>query len=819
VVTKAHIDTHFLSKFYYIREWNKYLNTFDFIFHRMRGNTTMTCKTTQFDVLPRKDTKWEKNQSKLTIQLEKEGFWELWKLFCSHTILMIEILKKLEQPSAFPARIEKLKTPQENAVFPDIEQEKQWLEVEIKQVCNSLKKQAKFRNLPGRIYSSAIHQILKMLKSWLENQWELLQRISGKKRFLAVVEADAVLAEVSAFSWEAICTEATAVLTQTQEEISKKMDGEAANNSKQLLKALLKKYDLSTDILTCRAIIHLLRNNFKVQHKQEKPEKIQEWLEGKRIELERLEKRVPNLPRSRNLFPEQFYDSALEDLIYYPLAEISIPEKQRQLFYFDVLVLLLIIHSNFPQRNPQMLYYLLQQVRTNIENSNSQFFDWYESIPDKISQFSRIPKSLPYPIYFGGNDVRGWKLNKENRVCFKLNGLGNYLFEVRCHRRQLGLVKYFLEDWQTISQKENKGKYSGGLMLLRSAELLVEPKSSRQDKVQPQANDRKAVLAGYKLSLHCSFDTDYLTKQGLEQVRQRKIEQKLKKLNQKKADLAKQQEKLNQLEQEMQQEQCSTSTKGKKHKFQSIKQIEKLKQSIQKLHTEIQSELEQPNPKLKSLQQSKLFNRPDHPLYKGVANLFIGVSLDLDQYLVVTVVDAMRQKVLTKRNVKQILGKHYHLLQRLRFLKQEHSRQRQKDQKAGRHNRLSEKGLGQQVAYAIANGLITLAQEYKVSTIVLPKSKDWREHLYSRLVAKAKIKCKGIKKAMANYTKEHGKKLHQWDYNRLSQAIEVKAKTTGIVVLFEKANFQADIFEQATQRAISAYDYSQSRNTQDRSKI
>lgn len=779
----------------------------------------MTVKNIQFDLIVRRDPKLKDNQSKSNTQLEEEGFWEVWQFFCIHTSLMVEILKKLEQPSVLPARVEKLKQPQANCVLPDIKQETQRLETEIKQVGSSLRKQTEFKDLPGRIYSSAIHQISKMFASWLEKQWGLFLRISGKKRFLTVVEADASLAEVSNFSWDEIRARAEAILIRTKREVVKKIgEEEAANDGKQLLKALLKKYDATkdTDILTRRAIIYLLRNNYKVRRKQEKPKKVQEWLEGKRVELERLEKQVPNLPRPRNLFPDQFYDSALEDLIYYPLAEVPIPEKQRQLFCYRVLIWLLVIYANYPQRNSQMLHCLLQQVRTEIESADSQFFDWHESISDKISQFLKIPKSLPYPIYFGGNDIRAWQLNEENRICFKLNGLGDYLFEVRCDRRQLGLVKYFLEDWQTKSQEETQGEYSGGLMLLRSAELMVEPKPFKQEKVQPQADDRQAVLDGYKLSLHCSFDTDYLTKPGLERVRQRKIEQKLKNLNWKKTELVKQQEQLKQLEQEMEEQQNSVIKPRKK--AQNVKQIEKFKQSIQQLQAEIELESERPRPKLEYLQQSKLFNRADRPLYEGVANLFIGVSLDLDRHLVISVVDAMRRKVLTKRNVKQILGKDYPLLQRFRLLKQEHSRQRQKDQKAGRRNHLSEKALGEQVACAIANGLIALAQKYKVSTLVLPNTERWREHLYSQLVARAKIKCKGVKKAMARYTKKYGKKLHQWDYHRLSQAIETEAKTTGITVLFQQADFQEDIFEQATQRAISAYDFLQSKNKKDSSE-
>ena len=59
---------------------------------------------------------------------------------------------------------------------------------------------------------------------------------------------------------------------------------------------------------------------------------------------------------------------------------------------------------------------------------------------------------------------------------------------------------------------------------------------------------------------------------------------------------------------------------------------------------------------------------------------------------------------------------------------------------------------------------------------------------------------------MARYTKAHGERLHQWDYNRLSQAITDCAATHGMEVVLEKTVFETDVFQQAANLAIAAYD-------------
>ncbi|MCY7273609.1 MAG: hypothetical protein LH702_07655 [Phormidesmis sp. CAN_BIN44] len=166
----------------------------------------------------------------------------------------------------------------------------------------------------------------------------------------------------------------------------------------------------------------------------------------------------------------------------------------------------------------------------------------------------------------------------------------------------------------------------------------------------------------------------------------------------------------------------------------------------------------------------------------------------------------MRRKVLAIRSTCTTSKEGHDLLQRCLRQRQEHSRQRQVDQKVHRHVHQTESGLGQQVARLFAKGVVELAQAYKASAIVLPETDGWRDRLYSQLVARAKIKCNGSKKAMARYTKAHGKKLHQRDYSRLSQAISDRASTDGLKVMRQKTVYEADAFQQAANLAIAAYD-------------
>ena len=118
-------------------------------------------------------------------------------------------------------------------------------------------------------------------------------------------------------------------------------------------------------------------------------------------------------------------------------------------------------------------------------------------------------------------------------------------------------------------------------------------------------------------------------------VRQRKLEPQLKKLREKQEKLEEKQQLLQRLEE------VPEAARSKAQ----IKRLKNLKKVIQ----DLQDDLAKPRPKLDCLQTSPLFDRPDPPLYEGVSNIFVGVLLDLDKHLVVTIVAAIPNSTLYGR--------------------------------------------------------------------------------------------------------------------------------------------------------------------------
>lgn len=60
------------------------------------------------------------------------------------------------------------------------------------------------------------------------------------------------------------------------------------------------------------------------------------------------------------------------------------------------------------------------------------------------------------------------------------------------------------------------------------------------------------------------------------------------------------------------------------------------------------------------------FERPSKPLYQSQSHILVGVSLELEKPATVAVVDAIANKVLAYRSIKQLLGDNYQLLNRHR---------------------------------------------------------------------------------------------------------------------------------------------------------
>lgn len=105
-------------------------------------------------------------------------------------------------------------------------------------------------------------------------------------------------------------------------------------------------------------------------------------------------------------------------------------EKLDSLSYYRVLIFSFLLYASSTQKYLRLGHNLLHAIAVESERVESQFFDWHESITPKLEEFLREPKSLPYPISFGYDDVRSWQTNNESKIFFKLNGWDDLIFEV-----------------------------------------------------------------------------------------------------------------------------------------------------------------------------------------------------------------------------------------------------------------------------------------------------------------------------------------------------------------------------------------------------
>lgn len=155
--------------------------------------------------------------------------------------------------------------------------------------------------MSGRAYTSAEERVEEIYKSWFTSRLKLIRQIRGKRRWLAVMESDAELAENSNFSQLDIENQAEQILVQIGAE--NESANESVNDSdRRLFNTLFKKVNDPKDVLNRRVIIHLLKNGGKVRVEPKKPRKrknqkqpakpmtLEERLVAKRVEVECLER-------------------------------------------------------------------------------------------------------------------------------------------------------------------------------------------------------------------------------------------------------------------------------------------------------------------------------------------------------------------------------------------------------------------------------------------------------------------------------------------------------------------------------------------------
>lgn len=356
------------------------------------------------------------------------------------------------------------------------------------------------------------------------------------------------------------------------------------------------------------------------------------------------------------------------------------------------------------------------------------------------------PSSLPFPVAFETNEDMVWSKDHKGRLCIQFNGFREHVFEVYCDRRQLHWFQRFLEDQQT--KRDSKDQHSSSLFTLRSG------------RISWKAGEGKGYPWNiHRLTLFCTVDSRLWSSEGTEQVRQEKAADVAKKLTQikEKGDLSKTQEGY-----------------------------------IKRLHSTL-------------VRISSPFDRPSRPLYQGQSHILVCVSFSLDKPATVAVVDVSTGKAITYRNVRQLLGKNYNLLNRQRHQQHRNSHQCHKAPKRNAPNQVSESELGQYVDRLLAKEIVAIAQTYRATSIVLPRLGDVREIIESEIKARAEQKCPDYEEGQKKYAKQYRTSVHRWSYGRLIESIQNQAIKMGIATEEGKQPLQGTPQEKVKELAMSAY--------------
>lgn len=424
--------------------------------------------------------------------------------------------------------------------------------------------------------------------------------------------------------------------------------------------------------------------------------------------------------------------------------------------------------QKFTQRRRKLeiqIHRLREQLEARIPHGRDLTdFNWFNTLDIATNQVPqsetearswqnnllRKSHAVPFPVAYESSEDMTWFKNHKGRICVKFNGLSEHTFEVYCDHRQLHWFKRFLSDQEI--KKNSKNQHSSCLFTLRSGRI-----SWQEEKVVVVGKDRPWNVNHLKLD--CTVDTRLWTAQGTKLVIEEKAE-----------EIAK------------------TITKTKEKGELNDKQLAHIKRK--------QSTLDRIN---------NPYPRPNRPLYKGLPNIIVGVSLGLEKLATVAVLDASIGKVVTYRSIKQLLGENYKLLNKQRQHKRKLSRQRKIAQTQASPNQYGDSQPGQYIDRLLAKGIITLAQKYSAGSIVLPNFGDMREQVNSSIQAKASQKCPDCIEAQKKYAKQYRRSVNQWSYGRLIENIKSQARKAGIVIEETRQTIRGSPHDKAKELAVTAY--------------
>jgi hypothetical protein len=376
----------------------------------------------------------------------------------------------------------------------------------------------------------------------------------------------------------------------------------------------------------------------------------------------------------------------------------------------------------------------------------SNLFETDEAFKQWQSELTAIPKALPFPVNYASNSDLNWSMTPQGRLCVKFNGLGKLTFKIYCDRQQLPWFQRFYQDQQVF--KQNPKEYSQALFTLRSVTLTWKEGTGKGDPWQ----------ANY-LYLHCSLETLLWSQEGTQII-------------------------------------CDQKAEKTKQLLDNLEQKEDLTPTQQKYQQRKRTELGGLTGK---------YPRPQHPLYAGQSQLIVGVSLDIEQLASVVLLDVARGEVMAFQSLKQLLGKDYTLVHRLRYEQRHNAHDRKVNQAKGRDNKQNETQLATHVDRVIAKAIISFAQQHLARSVALPKIKDIREVVQSQIQARAELRIPDSKELQRQYAKQYRMNAHQWSYSRLLDAICNRARKKGLIVE-EGIHARCDTaMEQAKGVALSAY--------------
>ena len=130
--------------------------------------------------------------------------------------------------------------------------------------------------------------------------------------------------------------------------------------------------------------------------------------------------------------------------------------------------------------------------------------------------------------------------------------------------------------------------------------------------------------------------------------------------------------------------------------------------------------------------------------------------MGLQESVTLALVNVGEGKAILYRNIKQLLGDNYHLLRRRRNEKQKLNHQNHKARKRASFQQKGESNLGEYVDRLIAKSILKIAQEYKVSTIIIPLLSQMRSITEAEVQARAEERIpeykEGQKKNMPKIT-------------------------------------------------------------------